>query len=443
MMGSDDIQAPGTRSPLRPAVIGSFELRNRFSAICMLEASLFSSDLLLHIISPPASRMAQKPILISGAGLASLLFARSLLRHHIPFRIFERDASLAFRGQGYRLRLSTEGLDAIEAVLDAPSWHNFYDACGKTAGAGFQAYNAVTGERTEHKVAEPLSSREGKIVGVARGEMRNQFIEGCEGFIQWSKSVHGYEMTPDGVRAVFADGSKSDEGSMLVAGDGLTSKIAKQVSGGNLKVFDTGCRGIHGQASTSAFKSMGEGVFRLSDDSRPDQSLAVITNVRADDMDDSTINFGWTMVGQRGAVKAPNDDYAIVGKPAADLAKSLTKDWDQKFKPLFDEMVESEAAFWKITISTPEGVPDWTNEPRVTVIGDAAHSTTPAGGIGANTAMRDSALLGRLIGEAGGFKDGITAEYEKGMRVYASEAVSTSWRLAQGQWKLSREMDEL
>ena len=59
---------------------------------------------------------------------------------------------------------------------------------------------------------------------------------------------------------------------------------------------------------------------------------------------------------------------------------------------------------------------------------------TPAGGIGANTAVRDSALLGRLIADAGGFKDSVTAAYEKEMRVYASEAVKTSYGLATAQY---------
>lgn len=58
----------------------------------------------------------RKPILISGAGLCSLLFAQSLRRASIPFLVFESDSSISFRAQGYRLRLSAEGLDAIESV---------------------------------------------------------------------------------------------------------------------------------------------------------------------------------------------------------------------------------------------------------------------------------------------------------------------------------------
>lgn len=373
---------------------------------------------------------AKKPVLISGAGLASLLLAQSLRLSNIPFKIFERDASFVFRAQGYRLRLSAEGLDAIESVLEPKLFQRFWDKCGKTGGMGFVAFNAVTGEETEHRAPETLASRGGKVVGISRGDMRKVFAEGCEQDIEWSKQVTGYELTEDGVKAIFADGTKSIEGSMLVGGEGIYSKIAKQVSGGKLRVYDTLARGIHGQAPSTAFKGLGEGVFRIVDSTRPDGSVFLITNVRPGDMDDPNVQFGWTMGGEPGVINPPNEDYTITGKQAADIAKSLTKNWHTRFKPLFEEMNEFEAAFWKITCSTPSGVPEWPNEPRVTVIGDAAHSMTPAGGIGANTAVQDSALLGRLLREAGGYKPGVTAAYEKEMRDYASKAVKQSYGTA-------------
>ena len=402
-----------------------------------------------------ASTTTQNPILISGAGIASLLLGQSLLRAGIPFLIFERDASISFRGQGYRLRLSAQGLDAIESVLGADGFQKFWDTCGKTGGSGFATINATTGEEIagppgqneavkEEKseeaadekpktAVEQLMSRDGKVVGISRGDMRKLFMRGCEPFVQWSHRVTSYELTESGVRAIFADGSKSVEGAMLVGGEGIYSKVARQLSGGKLKVYDTGARGIHGQAPSTAFKGLGEGVWRMVDNTHPTGRLFAITNVRPGEMDDPNVEFGWTFGGQPGAFRAPNDDYSIIGKPAAEMAKALTANWHPRVRPLFEQMVESEAAFWKITCSTPAGVPEWQNEPRVTVIGDAVHSMTPAGGIGANTAVRDSALLGKLLTEAGGYKEGITAAYEKDMRVYASEAVRTSYGLAHTQ----------
>jgi len=395
----------------------------------------------------------QKPVLIAGAGLASLLLGRSLLRSRIPFTIFERDASLTFRGQGYRLRLSTEGLDAIEEVLgpDANGFPKFWEKTGKTAGAmGFAALDAVTGEvldtseppkpkegeeeKKPKAVKGELKSREGKTIGISRGDMRALFLEGLEERVRWGHNVTGYELTSEGVRATFADGSKSEEGSLLVGGEGIYSKVAKQLSNGALKVYDTGARGIHGQAPTTAFKALGEGVWRIVDDTHPKGKVFVITNVRPGDMDDESIEFGWTMGGTPGVISPPGNDYALIGKPAADIAKDLTKNWNERVKPLFDHMNVENAAFWKITCSTPSGVPSWKNEPRVTVIGDAVHSMTPAGGIGANTAVRDSALLGRLIAEAGGFREGLTAEYEEKMKAYANEAVAQSYGMATKQF---------
>ncbi|KAM3089148.1 hypothetical protein ACMFMG_000762 [Clarireedia jacksonii] len=390
----------------------------------------------------------RKPILISGGGLASLLLAQSLRRASIPCLIFERDASISFRAQGYRLRLSAEGLDAIEAALGPELFKIFWDKCGKTGGSGFAAIDPHTGDEKSggakpagekpgeekpnsgSQLKESLASRDGRIVGIARGDMRKVFMTGCESLIHWSHQVTGYELTSSGVRAVFADGSKSVEGEMLVGGEGINSKVAKQVSQGKLKVYETGAFGIHGQAPTTAFKGLGEGVWRTVDESNPKGRIFAITNVRFGDMDDPSLEFGWTLGAQPGVIVPPNNDFSLIGKPAADIAKSLTANWHPRIKPLFDEMNESEAAFWKITCSTPSGVPEWKNEPRVTVIGDAAHSMTPAGGLGANTAVRDSELLGRLIAEAGGYADGVTAAYEKEMRVYGSETVKISYGMA-------------
>merc|ERR1712000_694727 len=110
------------------------------------------------------------------------------------------------------------GLDAIESVLDPEAFQRFYDRCGKTGGSGFAGFDAVTGELLEeNKMGENLGSREGKIVGIARGDMRSLFMEGCEEYVHFNKHVKGYELTDHGIRALFADGTKSVEGSLWSA----------------------------------------------------------------------------------------------------------------------------------------------------------------------------------------------------------------------------------
>jgi 2-polyprenyl-6-methoxyphenol hydroxylase-like FAD-dependent oxidoreductase len=338
--------------------------------------------------------MAQKPILIAGAGLASLLLGQVLRRASIPFLIYERDASISFRGQGYRLRLSSQGLDAIESALGPEMFATFWDKCGKTrasATGGIDTINVTekTAEQLDAVYAknadvakqdsasqsgpvENLGSRDGKIVGVSRGDMRQTFLSGCEAFIRWSHKVTGYESTSTGVRLIFDDGSKSDEGQMLIGGEGIYSYVAKQLSQGKIKNFDSGARGIHGQAPTIAFKGLGEGVWMLEDYSNPKGKVFTITNVRPGDMDDPSIDFGWTLGAQPGVFEGSDEKaYSVYGSGAADIAKELTKNWHPRVRPLFEQMNEKEAAFWKITCSSPSGVAVWQNDPRVTVIGDA------------------------------------------------------------------------
>ena len=66
---------------------------------------------------------------------------------------------------------------------------------------------------------------------------------------------------------------------------------------------------------------------------------------------------------------------------------------------------------------------------RVTLLGDAIHATTPVGGTGANTALRDAALLtGYLADIAHGGAEPLAAlaDYEKQMRDYGFAAVKRS-----------------
>lgn len=397
-----------------------------------------------------------KPILISGAGLSGLLLSRSLCRHAIPFELYERDAHVSVRGQGYRIRLSFDGLTALEAVLTSSEMKELRAGTAQTGGGGMHLLDGLTGEPTSSAKPEANGARSsrgpklgGNVVGIARGFLRRELMKGLEDKIHWNKQITGYVYSQEsqsdtsdegggGVFAIFADGTRSPEGSMLVGADGVHSGITKQLTGGKVRVYDTGARMIHGQSPSIAFGQLGDGVWSVSDSkSFPDSRLGLITNVRPGSLDDPELELGWVFIGSPGSFDAPGGNFSIMGTVAADLSRALTSKWHPRIRSIFENQNDAEAAFLKMTTSAPEGVPEWENAARVTILGDAVHAMTPAGGVGANTALKDAAFLGKLIADAQGWKEGITDEYEREMRLYASENVKMSFEEAAGRFNIT------
>jgi 2-polyprenyl-6-methoxyphenol hydroxylase-like FAD-dependent oxidoreductase len=372
-----------------------------------------------------------RPVLISGAGLGGLLLAQSLRSHGIPFRLYERDAAGASRGQGYRIRLSVDGISALEQVLDPAHYARVREGCTDLGAGNMEMLDAITmqaqplpqaGGPGGNRLAPPGG---GDVVGVDRAFLRGTLLQGIEEVTVFGAQVVGYALQEDGVAARFADGTVSPVGSLLVGADGVRSAITKQLTKGALEVYDTGARMIHGSSPVAAFEGLGTGVFSIRDDTRQGGRIVLITNTvrRA-----QTPTFGWVLGGT--TFSAPNDDFSVIGKPAADLSRELTAGWHDRLRPIFEQQIDEEAAFLKMSTSSPDGVPEWESEHRVTLIGDAVHAMTPAGGVGANTALRDAAFLGRSLADAGGWTAGLTADYEREMRRYASPNVKMSFERA-------------
>ncbi len=134
------------------------------------------------------------------------------------------------------------------------------------------------------------------------------------------------------------------------------------------------------------------------------------------------------------AVSAQHDQFPVsdAGLVALDLgglhevAAAMIRKWHPELRELVARADPDESFLIRVSTSVP--VPAW-QPSRVTVLGDAIHSMSPARGSGANTALQDAALLAGLLSEAAADKASIPAaigQYEQQMRAYGFAAVRAS-----------------
>ena len=93
-----------------------------------------------------------------------------------------------------------------------------------------------------------------------------------------------------------------------------------------------------------------------------------------------------------------------------------------------------------VVIRTSVPIEPWAPS-NVTLLGDAIHTMTPGRGVGANTALRDAALLTRHLQAVQEGRSGLVAAigaYEAEMRRYSAEAVERSRRQMDGRTAIHR-----
>jgi hypothetical protein len=134
------------------------------------------------------------------------------------------------------------------------------------------------------------------------------------------------------------------------------------------------------------------------------------------------INWGFAAAAPR----FPDDVMRWQGAPLVELALGMTRDWHPRFRKLVT--LTDPTTCFPVNIRTSVPIAAWPSS-NVTLIGDAIHTMTPGRGVGANTALRDAALLCQnLIAVNAGRLTLIdaVADYESRMRAYAYPAVRKS-----------------
>jgi 2-polyprenyl-6-methoxyphenol hydroxylase-like FAD-dependent oxidoreductase len=132
----------------------------------------------------------------------------------------------------------------------------------------------------------------------------------------------------------------------------------------------------------------------------------------------------WGFSADRRRLLIPADE--LRGEVARKAVLAQIGDWSPQIRHLVERAQEQSLSAFAVKSSVPIG--PWVTG-RVTLLGDALHNMTPFRGIGANTALRDAALLRDALRDVDGGRRELLpalAGYEREMIGYGFAAVRAS-----------------
>ena len=260
--------------------------------------------------------------------------------------------------------------------------------------------------------------------------------------MRFGKEFARYETEPGGlVSACFGDGGR-ETGHLLVGADGAGSAVRTQLVPD--AEFDDFGRSIYGKTPiTDELKAIMPPDFLAGMPRAKDArglTLGVGAFVKAEPFDQAAARLApgvhltavpdylrWTLSLRDGSVPGPRF-WASHGAQLQQIAADLVRDWHPALRAVV-EHADAKATF-PFGIFAARPVQPW-DEPAVTLLGDAIHAMTPGRGEGANTALRDAALLTSALHEVTTghtVMEAAKRHYEAGMLRYGFAAAANSTR---------------
>jgi 2-polyprenyl-6-methoxyphenol hydroxylase-like FAD-dependent oxidoreductase len=352
-------------------------------------------------------------VLVIGAGTGGMTLAHGLKRAGISVAVYEADRTRQDGLYGYRVGINPDGSRAMSSCLPPELYATFVATCAR----GPRYYNILT-EKGDEVLSLPLPPDDDPIASeksVSRMTLRQVLLTELDDVVQFDKRFTHYEQHRDGrVTAFFADGS-SARGDVLVAADGTGSLVRKQylphaelVEAGVVSVAAKVAVTDHSRtllppkvfgglslvfAPGGLFNIFHVMEFKWDREGRAKQGVGGNEKALIDNwpglLYDNTrdyINWGFAAATE----KLPADVLELRGTELAEMVLAMTPDWHPDYRELF-RLTEPSTCF-PINIMTSKPIPQWETS-TITLLGDAIHTMTPGRGIGANTALRDAALL--------------------------------------------------
>jgi 2-polyprenyl-6-methoxyphenol hydroxylase-like FAD-dependent oxidoreductase len=337
---------------------------------------------------------------IVGGGVAALATAIALRDQGIQAHVFERSSSLRTTGGG--LLLWTNAIKALR-MLDLEE-----DVLAIGTAVETTEFRTYRGELlSKLEIGELGRQHGGPSVIVHRGALlellatelpRESIHVGmtCTGFDAFSND--------DVVTAHFANGEMRDA-DVLIGADGLHSFIREKLHG------DESLR----RTGQVAIVGIAEGCSGVLDVGTTIATVGAGLRFWAGPMRDGRV-YWYATVKESDHI---SDDPGV----AREQLLRLYAGWHDPIERLIDATDDTE---WiRTTISDREPI-RWWGRGRVTLIGDAAHPTTPDLGQGACQALESAVELARCLAEMN--------DAERALRTYESRRMTRTAKMTQMSW---------
>lgn len=316
-----------------------------------------------------------KTILIIGAGLGGLALAQLIQKESsslIKVIVFERDAEVDSREQGYFITLYPMGIDVLKLIP------NIDDIFEHPSTKSYDQHQLKLADKSLNTTLDWTSS---SIKIVDRSLLRQNLLKNVD--VRWNKRFMSYKVFEDSVEAYFEDGSVV-KGTILIGCDGAKSFVRSQLVP-DLQRSYTGIIHVAGlvehndellqitqlvsNSLVQVFGDQGYSLFMISTGQYWLWSLSWPSSLGTE------AEISQMQLNEKIRQNFNNEELIRL----ANLSSSI------KLKPL------SIYSFPDLKVNP------FPNNPRVTLMGDAAHLMTPHRGMGANTTFADALDLANVI----------------------------------------------
>jgi len=341
--------------------------------------------------------------IVIGGGIAGPAVSLFLRRGGIEPRIFEAYPEPATIGGGFQIApngmrvLAALGLAERVASTGAPS----------SAFAFRNHRGRLLGRISIHRSGFGVTILRAAFHRILLDETERQGVS-----ITYGKRLRAIENARDSVVAHFDDGSMV-EGDMLLAADGVHSRVRGLILPAHARPRYTGVIGVGGFADAESARPA---------NSRDAHQLNFTMGPR--------LQFGYATVAATGPrwgwwthwpqdVELTREDLMAI--PHDTLRRRLLDAFAGWHAPI-ERLVSSTTEIMRTAIYDVSSLPAW-HVGRVMLLGDAAHAMSPAGGQGASLALEDAMIVGRRLAERTSPIEAVFADAESLLRRRAERLV--------------------